>query len=96
MPKRAAPVKAVSVSSDRLKSFVERIEKLEEEKKAIAGDLKEVYAEAKDVGYDVGTIRWAIKERALDAAKRAERDTLRDTYGHALGIQLNLFEQAAD
>jgi len=88
-----AKVKAGPISADRLKSFVERIEKLEEERKAIAGDIKDVYSEAKGVGYDVKTMRWMVQERRLDAADRAERDTLRDTYAHAL--QLDLFDKAA-
>lgn len=78
--------KAGPVSADRLKSFVERIEKLTEEKDAIAGDIKDVYSEAKGVGYDVKTIRWAVAERKMNAADRDERNTLRDVYAHALGI----------
>ena len=81
------------ISADRLKSFVERIEALEEERKAIGGDIRDVYAEAKGVGYDVKTMRWAVQERRLEAAKKAERDALRDTYAHAL--QLDLFAKAA-
>jgi uncharacterized protein (UPF0335 family) len=79
-------VKAGPVNADRLKSFVERVEKLEEEKKAISDDVRDVYAEAKGVGYDVKTIRWVVQERKADAVDRDERDALRDTYAHALGM----------
>ncbi len=74
------------ISAGRLKSFVERIEKLEEERKAIGGDIKDVYSEAKGVGYDVKTMRKIIALRAMDAADRAEADTLLDVYKHALGM----------
>ena len=74
------------VSADRLKSFVERIEKLEEERTAIGSDIRDVYSEAKGVGYDVKTMRKIVSLRGLDAADRAEQETLLDTYKHALGI----------
>jgi uncharacterized protein (UPF0335 family) len=79
-------VKAGPISADRLKSFVERIEKLEEERKAIGGDIKDVYSEAKGVGYDVKTMRKIISLRSMDAADRAEQETLLDVYKHALGM----------
>lgn len=78
--------KVGGISADRLKSFVERIEKLEEEKAAIAGDIKDVYSEAKGVGYDTKTIRKVVALRAMDASKRSEAAALLDTYCHALGI----------
>ena len=78
--------KAGPISADRLKSFVERIEKLEEERKAIGGDIKDVYSEAKGVGYDVGTMRKVVRLRGMDAADRAEQETLLDVYMHALGM----------
>jgi len=77
---------AGGISADRLKSFVERIEKLEEEKAAIAGDIKDVYSEAKGVGYDTKTIRKVVALRKMDSADRAEAQALLDTYCHALGI----------
>lgn len=80
--------KAGPISADRLKSFVERIEKLEEERKSIGDDIKDIYSEAKGVGYDVKTVRWAVAERKMDAADRAERNTLRDVYAHALGLDV--------
>ena len=78
--------KAGPISADRLKSFVERIEKLEEERRAIGGDVKDVYSEAKGVGYDVKTIRKIVSMRRMDAADRAEEETLLDVYKHALGM----------
>ncbi len=79
-------VKAGPVSADRLKSFIERIEKLEEERKALGGDIKDVYSEAKGVGYDVATMRAIVALRAKDAADLAEAETLLDVYKHALGM----------
>lgn len=70
----------------RLKGFVTRIEKLEEERKAVGGDIKDVYSEAKGVGFDVKTIRKLIALRRMDAADRAEQETLLDVYKHALGM----------
>jgi uncharacterized protein (UPF0335 family) len=75
-----------SISADRLKSFVERVEKLEEERKAIAGDIRDIYAEAKGVGYDVKTLRKIVQLRKMDAADRDEQDAILDTYKHALGM----------
>jgi len=78
--------KAGPISADRLKSFVERIEKLEEERAAIGSDIKDVYSEAKGVGYDVKTMRKIISLRKMDAADRDEQEALLDTYKHALGM----------
>lgn len=79
--------KAGPVSGERIKSFVERIEKLMEERKAIGGDIRDVFAEAKGVGYDVRTMRKLIQIRAQDAADRAEQETLLDVYMHAVGME---------
>jgi uncharacterized protein (UPF0335 family) len=79
-------VKAGPISADRLKSFIERIEKLEEERKAISGDIRDVYTEAKGVGYDVKTMRKIISIRKQDAAERDEQEQLLDVYKHALGM----------
>jgi len=78
--------KAGPVNADRLKSFIERIENLEEERKAIGGDIKDVYSEAKGVGYDVATMRKVVRLRGMDAADRAEQETLLEVYMHALGM----------
>jgi len=83
-------VQAGPVNAEQLKSFVERIERLEEERKAIAADIRDIYTEAKGVGYDVKTVRWVVQERRVDAADRAERDTLRDVYQHALDTAVGL------
>lgn len=74
------------IASDRLKSFVERIERLEEEKKAIADDIKDVYAESKSAGFDVKVMRQVIRLRKLDAADRAEQEEILDLYKHALDM----------
>ena len=78
--------KAGPISADRLKSFVERIEKLDEERKAISDDMRDVYSEAKGVGYDVKTMRKVVSLRRMDAADREEQEALLDTYKHALGM----------
>lgn len=73
------------VTGDRLKSFVERIERLEEEKAALSGDIREVYAEAKSGGFDVKIVRALIRERKMTEQERREREELLETYRAALG-----------
>lgn len=75
-----------TIAADRLRSFIERIERLEEEKKGVAEDIKEVYAEAKSTGFDIKTMRQIVKLRGMDEAKRQEAAALLDTYKSALGI----------
>jgi len=70
----------------QLKAFVERIERLEEEKTTIAEDIKEVYAEAKGTGFDTKILRQVIRLRAQDSAERQEQEALLDLYLHALGM----------
>lgn len=70
----------------KLNSFIERIERLEEEKKSLAEDLKEVYLEAKAQGYDVKTMRQIVRLRKMDADDRAESEALLETYKNALGM----------
>ncbi|KAB2863291.1 MAG: DUF2312 domain-containing protein [Bauldia sp.] len=77
---------AGGIARDQLKSIVERIEKLEEEKKAIADDIKEVFAEAKANGFDVKTLRQVIRLRKQDTSERQEQEALLDLYLHALGM----------
>lgn len=72
-------------TAKRLLSIIERVERLEEERKALQADIKDIYTEAKSAGYDVPTIRLLIKRRAEDAAKREEREALLETYLAALG-----------
>ena len=69
----------------RLKSFIERIERLEEDKKAVANDLKEVYAEAKGEGFDTKILRKVVRLRSQDSAKRQEEEALIDLYVAAIG-----------
>jgi uncharacterized protein (UPF0335 family) len=77
---------ATRVARDELKAIVERIEHLEEEKKAIADDIKDVYAEAKGNGYDVKALRKIIRLRKQDKDERAEEEAILETYMHALGM----------
>jgi len=85
-PAGTAPNDPSRMNVGRLPAFVERIEKLAEEHKAIGGDIKDVYSEAKGDGYDTKTIRKLVALRRMDAADRAEQETLLDTYKHALGM----------
>lgn len=71
---------------DRLKSFIERIERLEEEKSNILADIKEVYSEAKGLGYDPKIMRKVLIIRKMDIDERLEQEALLDTYRNALGI----------
>ncbi|QLC23503.1 DUF2312 domain-containing protein [Parasphingopyxis sp. CP4] len=75
-----------AVQADRLKLLIERIERLEEEKKGIADDIKDVYAEAKAVGYDPKIMRKVVSLRKMDTHDRREQDDLLDTYKSALGM----------
>lgn len=74
------------VAGARLKSFIERVEKLEEEKTAIASDIKDVFAEAKGTGFDVKTMRKLIRLRKLDSEKLQEEDSLLELYRAAIGL----------
>ncbi|VAW22390.1 hypothetical protein MNBD_ALPHA11-1262 [hydrothermal vent metagenome] len=76
----------IGVGRDQLRAFIERIERLEDEKKAISEDIKEVYAEAKGSGFDAKIIRQVVRIRKLDASDRLEQEALLDTYMHALGM----------
>jgi uncharacterized protein (UPF0335 family) len=73
-------------TNNQLKAIVERIERLEEEKKTIADDIRDVYAEAKGNGYDPKILRKLIAMRKIDATKRAEAETILETYMQALGM----------
>ena len=74
-----------AVARDQLKSIIARIERLEEEKKALADDIKEVYAEAKSMGYDTKVLRKVISLRKQDSNERAEQEALLELYLGALG-----------
>lgn len=70
----------------QLKSIIERIERLEEEKAGIAADIRDIYAEAKANGFDTKALRQIVKERKMDAAERQEREALLDVYRASLGM----------
>ncbi|RTL03547.1 DUF2312 domain-containing protein [Candidatus Dependentiae bacterium] len=74
------------ISGEQLRGYITRVEKLEEDKKVISEDIKEVFAEAKANGFDVKIIRKIIALRKMDAAEREELETLIDLYKHALGM----------
>ena len=74
------------IAADRLRSFIERIERMEEEKKAIADDIKEIYAEAKGNGFDTKVLRQIIRIRKQDASERMEQEALLELYMAALGM----------
>jgi len=76
-----------TVAADRLRSFVERIERLEDEKAALAADIREVYSEAKGAGFDIKTLRQVIQLRKLDQADRREQEQLLTVYMSALGME---------
>jgi uncharacterized protein (UPF0335 family) len=77
---------AGGIAADRLKSFIERIERLEEEKGAIAGDIKEVYSEAKSAGFETKIMRQIVRLRKMDAQERTEQEQLLDVYKQAIGL----------
>lgn len=89
--KRAADaVKSTTFAKDQLRSLVERIERLEEEKKATSDDIKDVYGEAKGNGFDVKALRAIVRLRKQDANERAEHEAILETYMHALGMLADL------
>lgn len=77
-------------AKERLKSIIERIEKLAEEKAALQSDISDIYAEAKGNGYDVKALRKIVQLRKQDADERAEQEAILDTYKHALGMLADL------
>lgn len=78
--------KTGGIAADRLRSIIERIERLEEERRALANDIKDIYAEAKSAGFDVKVIRQVIKLRKQEPAEVEEQETLLDLYKRALGM----------
>jgi uncharacterized protein (UPF0335 family) len=84
----AAPREETSyrLAKDQLKSIVERVERLEEEKKATSDDIKDVYAEAKSNGFDAKALRTIVRMRKMDANERREAEEILETYMHALGM----------
>jgi uncharacterized protein (UPF0335 family) len=76
-----------NIAADQLRLFIERIERLEEEKKGIGDDIKDVYAEAKATGYDAKTMRQIVRLRRLEKHVRQEAEALLETYKAALGLE---------
>ena len=77
---------ATRFAKDQLKAIIERIERLEEEKKTISDDIRDVYAEAKGNGYEVKALRTIVRMRKQDADERREHETILETYMQALGM----------
>jgi uncharacterized protein (UPF0335 family) len=77
---------ATKFAKDQLKAIIERIERLEEEKKTISDDIRDVYAESKGNGFDTKALRTIVKLRKQDANERAEQETILETYMQALGM----------
>ncbi|TDQ67422.1 uncharacterized protein (UPF0335 family) [Maritalea mobilis] len=75
-----------SIAREQLRAYVERIERLEDEKKSISDDIRDVYAEAKGNGYDVKAMRQIVKLRKQEAHERQEQEAILDLYKHALGM----------
>ena len=89
MATSAAAVKeapATRFAKDQLKAIIERIERLEEEKKTISDDIRDVYAEAKGNGFDIKALRSIVRLRKLDTDERREQQEVLETYMHALGL----------
>lgn len=81
-----ATVSPDAVAADQLQAFIERIERLAEERSAIAGDMSEVYSEAKGNGFDTKVMKLIVRRRAMDHAALMEQDALLELYMSALGI----------
>lgn len=77
---------ATRFHKDQLRAIIERIERMEEEKKIAADDIRDIYAEAKGNGYDVKALRTIVRMRKQDDADRREQETVLETYMHALGM----------
>lgn len=87
------------LAGDRLRSLIERIERLEEERKGIGADIRDIYAEAKSAGFEVKVVREIVKLRKLDAHDRREQEELLDLYKNAIGMDVQAplpFDQAAE
>ena len=83
---RKPTVSTESVAQDQLRAFIERIERMEEEKRAISDDIKEIYAEAKGNGFDTKVLRQIVRIRKQDHAERMEQEALLELYMAALGM----------
>lgn len=78
--------KPKNVAGERLRSIIERVERLEEERKALASDIKDIYSEAKSAGFDIKVIRQLIRIRKQEPADVEEQETLLDVYRRAIGM----------
>ena len=85
-PAEVTEAPATRFAKDQLKAIIERIERLEEEKKTISDDIRDVYAEAKGNGYEVKALRTIVRMRKEDADERREHETILETYMQALGM----------
>lgn len=83
---RTAPIGSNTIAADQLRAYIERVERLEEEKAAIAADIKEVYAEAKGNGFDTKVMRKVVSLRKKDLAERQEEQAVLELYLHALNM----------
>jgi uncharacterized protein (UPF0335 family) len=82
----AKPNETPDLAADRLRNLIERVERLEEEKKALANDIKEIYMEAKSAGFDTKVMRILVRLRKMEPADVEEQETLLDVYRRALGM----------
>jgi uncharacterized protein (UPF0335 family) len=82
----ATETKPTNIAGDRLRSIIERVERLEEERKALGSDIKDIYSEAKSAGFDVKVIRQLIRIRKQEPAEVEEQETLLDVYRRAIGM----------
>ena len=82
----AAPQAKTNFAKEQLKALIERIERVEEEKAGLAGDIREIYAEAKGNGFDTKIMREVVRLRKVESHERAERDALLDLYLSAMGM----------
>jgi len=80
------PAEVGGIAGERLRSIIERIERLEEERRALADDIKDIFAEAKSAGFDVKVLRQVIRIRRQEPAEVEEQETLLDLYRRALGM----------
>jgi uncharacterized protein (UPF0335 family) len=79
--------KSGGIAADRLRSFLERIERLEEEKAGLTADIREIYAEAKGSGFDTKVMRQIVRLRKMDSADRQEQEALLEVYRRAIGLE---------
>lgn len=84
--RKAKETQVGGIAADRLRSLIERIERLEEERKALGNDIKDIFAEAKSAGFDVKVMRQIIRIRKQEPAEVEEQESLLDVYRRALGM----------